>query len=72
MKKKYCDQESVFEFVWQNADADGIWNGNAETLATEFGVSEDEAYTALSDLCDKDFIQRVGRRDFIIVRWPEG
>jgi hypothetical protein len=36
MSKKNGDQESVFGFVWEHADGDGIWTGNDETLAAEF------------------------------------
>jgi hypothetical protein len=38
-RKKYFSDESVFEFIWNEADGDGIWVGDAATLAEEFGVS---------------------------------
>ena len=28
-RKKYFDEERAFEFIWQNADRDGIWHGDA-------------------------------------------
>jgi hypothetical protein len=71
MRKKDCDQESVFEYIWKHANADGLWNGDASTVAEEFGVTEDEAYEMLSELCDCNHLQRVGRREYIVVRWPE-
>ena len=42
-RKKYFDEERAFEFIWQNTDRDGIWHGDASTLAAEFDVSEDAA-----------------------------
>jgi hypothetical protein len=71
MKRKYSAEEDVFAFIWDNADRDGLWIGDAATLAAEFGVSEAEAYETLGYLCDRNHLQRVGRRDFIIVRWRE-
>jgi hypothetical protein len=71
MWKKYCDQESVFAHIWDNADRDGLWTGDASTVAAEFNVSEDEAYATLSELCDRDRIQRVGNSTYIVTRWPE-
>jgi hypothetical protein len=37
----------------------------------EFNVTEDAAYTVLSELCDLNRIQRIGDAQYIIVRWPE-
>ena len=42
-RKRYFDWEQAFHFIWQGADDDGIWNGDASTLAAEFDVSEDAA-----------------------------
>jgi hypothetical protein len=71
MRKTYFGDESAFEHIWNNADRDGLWNGDATTLAAEFGVTENEAHEVLGELCDQNRIQRVGTRDYIIVTWRE-
>lgn len=70
-KKKHCDQESVFAHLWNNADADGLWDGDASTVAAAFNVSEDDAQDMLGELCDHHFIERVGTATYIIARWRE-
>jgi hypothetical protein len=71
MRKKYFGEEYVFEFIWQHCDNDGVWSGNDETLAAKFNVTKDTAYDALSELCVRDLIQRVGGREYIVVNWRE-
>jgi hypothetical protein len=71
MKKRYLDEEGVFRFVWEHADNNGIWNGNAVTIAAKFDASEDEAYTLLGELTDRNRLQRVGGETYIITRWRE-
>ena len=71
MIKKYLCEEQVFGFIWEHADHDGMWDGDAVTIGAEFNVTEDEAYTALSELSDRDRIQRVGDATYIITRWRE-
>jgi hypothetical protein len=71
MRKKYCDQESVFAHIWQHAAADGLWDGSATTLAEKFRVSEDEVHEVLGELCDRNRIPRVGGATYIITRWRE-
>ena len=71
VKKRYFSEECVFAHIWNDADPDGLWDGDACTIADHFRVSEEEAQAALSALCDRDFIQRVGRRDYVITRWPD-
>jgi hypothetical protein len=71
MRKKYFDWEYVFEFVWKNADRDGLWTGDASTVAGEFGVTEDEAHEMLGELCDRHLIERVETATYIITRWRE-
>ena len=70
-KKKHFGEEILYEFIWNNADKDGLWAGNATTVAQKFGVTADEVHDMLSDLCDRGLIQRVGSRDYIIMKWPE-
>ena len=71
MRKKYFGEEAAFAFVCNAADADGMWEGDDATIAAEFGVTDDEAYSVLSELCDRNRVQRVGERQYIIVRWRE-
>jgi hypothetical protein len=71
MRKKYFREEDVFRFIWDAADSDGIWNGDWETLAAKFNVTKDAAYDALSELCDRHFIERVGNSTYIITGWRE-
>jgi hypothetical protein len=71
MRTKHFDWEQAFAFIWNHADRDGIWAGDAKMLAAKFHVTEDEAHEVLSDLCDRGLIQRVGRRDYIIMKWRE-
>jgi hypothetical protein len=71
MKKKYFGEESVFEHIWNAADEEGLWTGNAETLAREFGVTQDEAYSMLAQLCQRHLIERLFQGKFAIVNWPE-
>jgi hypothetical protein len=71
MRKKYFDWEYVFEFVWKNADRDGMWDGNASTVAAEFGVSEPEAHSALDDLADRGLIEKLSQGNHAIVKWRE-
>lgn len=70
MKKKHNDWESVFAFIWRNADHDGLWGGE-DALAAEFGVSPDEAYSALSELCDRGLIEKVYEGRYAITKWHE-
>jgi hypothetical protein len=70
-RKKYFDEERAFEFIWQNADRDGIWHGDAIELAAEFDVSEDTADSVLSDLCDGRKIEKLYTGKYIIVSWRD-
>jgi hypothetical protein len=69
--KKHFGEEDVFGFVWDCADADGILTGNAESLAAEFNVTGDEVHATLSELCDRNLIQRVENSTYIITKWRE-
>ena len=71
MKKKHFDWENIYEFIWNAADEEGLWTGNAETLAREFGVTQDEAYSMLAQLCQRHLIERLFQSTFAIVNWPE-
>jgi hypothetical protein len=69
--KKHFGDEYLFEFIWNNCDREGLWDGDAGTVAEEFGVSEDEAYSAISDLCDRGLIEKLGADRYIITRWVD-
>jgi hypothetical protein len=71
MRKRYCDQESVFQHIWRSADDDGLWTGGGASLGEAFGVSEDEAYDVLSELCDRGHVEEVFPGKYAIVKWRE-
>jgi predicted transcriptional regulator of viral defense system len=71
MKKNcFCEQE-VFAHLWDNADRDGLWTGDASTVAAEFGVSEDEAHDMIGELCDRGLVEKVYPGTYAITKWPE-
>jgi hypothetical protein len=70
MKRKYFGWEQAFEFIWKNAD-DGMWDGDASTMAAEFGVTEDEGHETLSDLADQGLIEKLCTGKFAIANWSE-
>jgi hypothetical protein len=70
-RNKYFDWEQAFHFIWQNADHDGIWHGDAVSLAAEFDVSEDEARSVLSELCDRRLIEKLYTGSIYISKWRE-
>jgi hypothetical protein len=47
------------------------WNGEATSLAQEFGVSEGTDYSTLSELCARRLIKKVYARTYCIVRCRE-
>jgi hypothetical protein len=71
MRNKYCDQESVFEHIWKHADRDGLWDGDAASVAENFGVTEVEAHCALGNLADRRLIEELVPGKYAIVKWPE-
>jgi hypothetical protein len=70
-RKRYFDWEQAFHFIWENADRDGIWNGDAVTLAAEFDVSEDQAESVLDELRHRRLIERLHTGAFFISNWRE-
>ena len=70
-RKKYFCEEHAFQFIWDNADQDGIWKGDAATLAHEFDVSEDAAHSTLGELSTRRLIEKVYTRTYCIVKWRE-
>ena len=70
-RNKYFDWEQTFHFIWQNADDDGIWHGNAESLAKEFQVSEESADEVLRELRTKRLVERLSARTYFLSKWKE-
>ena len=70
-RRKYFDWEHAFHFIFENADRDGIWLGDAAGLAREFGVSEDAAWSVLDELCDRRLIEKLYPGNYIIAKWRE-
>ena len=68
-RKKYFDEERALEFIWQNADHDGIWHGDAVELAVEFDVSEEAAETVLDELRARRLIEKLYTGAFFISKW---
>lgn len=71
MRKRYFREEDVLRFIWDSADAGGMWEGNDQTLAAAFGVTENDAYAVLIDLCDRNRLKRVESSKYIISGWKE-
>jgi hypothetical protein len=71
MRKKCCCEEEVFAFAWNNADEDGMWAGDAASVAEEFGVSENEAHEVLGELCDRALVEKVYPGTYAITKWRE-
>ncbi len=70
-RRKYFDWEQAFHFIWQNADEDGIWHGNAVSLAAEFEVSEDDTESVLDELRDRHLIEKLCTGSFYLSKWRE-
>jgi hypothetical protein len=70
-RNKYFDWEQAFHFIWQNADEDGIWHGNAVSLAAEFEVSEDDAESVLDELRDRHLIEKLSTGSFYLSKRRE-
>ena len=70
-RKKYFDWEEAFRFIWENADRDGIWRGDAASLASEFEVSEDDAESVLDELRDRRLVEKLCAGSFYLSKWRE-
>ena len=68
---KYLDWEQAFRFIWENADRDGIWHGDAASLAAEFDVSEEAAQNVLDELRERRLIEELYTRTYFISKWRE-
>ena len=68
-RKKHFDEERAFEFIWQNADHDGIWHGDATGLGAEFEISEEAAEAVLDELRARRLIEKLYTGVFSICNW---
>jgi hypothetical protein len=70
-RKKYFDWEEAFRFIWENTDTDGIWHGDAVSLASEFEVSEGTAGEVLDELRGRRLIEKLYTGSFYLSNWRE-
>jgi hypothetical protein len=70
-RKRYFDWEQAFHFIWQNADRDGIWHGDAASLAEEFDATEDQAESVLDELRGRRLIEKLHTGAFLMSKWRE-
>jgi hypothetical protein len=70
-RNKYFDWEQAFHFIWQNADRDGIWRGDAVRLAEEFDASECDVESVLDELRERRLIERLDARTYFLSKWRE-
>jgi hypothetical protein len=68
---KHFTDEAAFEYIWQSAARDGIWDGDASDLAAEFHVSEDAADEMLYELRNKRLIDKLTDQSYLVVNWRE-
>jgi hypothetical protein len=71
MRTRNFGWEYVFEHICQHCDRDGLWDGDAESVAADFHVSEVEAHEMLSDLAHRGLIEKLVPGKYAIVNWPE-
>jgi hypothetical protein len=70
-RKQYFDWEKAFRFIWENAEGDGIWHGDAASLAKEFDATEDEAKSVLDELRRRRLIEKLYTGSFYLSNWRE-
>jgi hypothetical protein len=70
-QKKYFDREQAFRFIWESAGHDGIWHGDAPSLAKEFDASENEAESVLDELHERHLIEKLDARSYFLSKWRE-
>lgn len=70
-RDRYFDWEQAFHFIWENADRDGIWRGDAVGLAGEFDVSEHDAESVLDELRERRLIEKLCAGSFYLSNWRE-
>jgi hypothetical protein len=70
-RRKYFDWEQAFHFIFENADRDGIWLGDATSLGEEFDVSEETAGEVLDELRGRRLIERLDTGTYFLSKWRE-
>ena len=70
-RNKYFGWEQAFHFIWENVNSDGIWLGDATSLAEEFDATEDEAESVLDELRGRRLIEKLHTGAFFISKWRE-
>jgi hypothetical protein len=70
-RNKYFDWEDAFRFIWENSDYDGIWHGDAASLAEEFDATEDQAESVLDELRGRRLIEKLHTGTFFMSKWRE-
>jgi hypothetical protein len=70
-RKKYFDGEQALRFIWQNAGRDGIWQGDAASLAEQFDALENDAESVLDELRDRGLIEKLDARTYFLSKWRE-
>ena len=55
----------------KNADRDGIWHGDAFSLASEFEASEETAGEVLHELRGRRLIERLDVETYFLSKWRE-
>jgi len=70
-RRKYFGLEQAFEYICQHVDWDGIWHGDAASLAQEFDALEDDAESVLNELRDRRLIEKLDARTYFLSKWRE-
>jgi hypothetical protein len=70
-RKRYLNWEEAFHFIWQNMDGDGIWRGDAASLAEEFDALENDAEWVLDELRERRLIEKLDARTYFLSKWRE-
>ena len=70
-RNKYFGWEQAFHFIWENVNSDGIWLGDATSLAEEFDATEDEAESVLDELRGRRVIEKLHTGAFFMSKWRE-
>lgn len=68
---RYLNWEEAFDFIWQNADRDGIWRGDAGSLAEEFDASADDAESVLDELRNRRLVEKLCAGSFYLSKRRE-
>jgi hypothetical protein len=70
-RRGYLNREQAFHFIWQNAGRDGIWRGDAASLAKEFDALEDDTESVLDELRERRLIEKLDARTYFLSTWRE-